>query len=244
MIIPNYLYFMMSIMKRIVLFTMLTAVSGLTLASGNAANWNGFYAGGNLGYGWGETNDVKNAGAAKQDIDGFSGGLQAGHNWQLENNVVIGVETSLSFNDVKENWKDRDNNEFSPYYGEDAVKGAGSFTVKAGYAVDQFLPYVIAGVTVAKMDHKLGCDKSLVSATKGCKEAEYQTSQNDISFGATVGAGVSYKIADNLSTGLEYLYTDLGKSTVYLADPNYPKAGEREFKTSYSTTTLKLNYHF
>lgn len=232
-----------SFMKKILMLVALSTVSGLTLASENTTNWNSFYAGANIGYGWGKTNDQLNSNASKQDLSGFTGGFQIGHNWQLNNNIVLGLETNLAFNNIKENWKDRDNNQYSPYYGKDAVKEAGSLTVKAGYAIDKFLPYVLTGVTVAKTNHEVGCDRSLVSATNGCK-TQYNSSNSNISVGATVGAGVSYKVTDNLSTSLEYQYTNLGKSSVHLTDPNYPAAGEREFKTSYSTTALKLNYHF
>ena len=230
-------------MKKILILATLASLSGLTFAAGNTADWSGLYAGANAGYGWGSTNDVGNPNAKKQDIDGFSGGFQFGHNWQFNNNVVLGLEANLSFNNLKEDWKDRDNNQYSPYYGKDSVKESGSVHVKVGYAIDKFLPYVVAGVTVAKVDHELGCDRSLVTATNGCK-TKYHTSNNNIAVGPTVGAGVAYKFTDKLSTGIEYLYTNLGKSSVHLTDPNYPSAGEREFKTDYSTTTLKLNYHF
>ena len=221
---------------------MLTTASGLALAN-ETSNWNGFYAGANLGYGWGTTQDLHNSEAAKQDLDGISGGIQFGHNWQLENNIVLGVETNLSFNNIKESWKDRDNNPYSSYYGKDSIKQAGSLTMKAGYAIDKFLPYVTAGVTIAQTDHTLGCNPSLVSATNECK-TPYETSKNDIAVGPTVGMGIAYKVTDNLSAGLEYQYTNLGKSSANLVDPNKPSAAEREFKTSYSTTAFKMNYHF
>ncbi|MNH46136.1 hypothetical protein D3C79_1087910 [compost metagenome] len=53
-----------------------------------------------------------------------------------------------------------------------------------------------------------------------------------------------YRFNDQLSAGAEYRYTHLGSSPVYLEDPNYPAAARRSFHTSYSSVTLKLNYHF
>lgn len=234
---------MISFMNKFLLLAVLGTASSLALANENTTNWNGFYTGANLGYGWGQTQDISNSDATKQKVNGILGGIQAGHNWQLDNNVVLGVETNLAFSNIKENWKDKNNNPYSPYYGKDAIKAAGSVTVKAGYAIDKFLPYVVAGVTVAKINRELGCDRSLVSETNGCS-TQYHTSNSNIAVGPTVGVGLAYKVTDNLSTGLEYTYTNLGKSSVHLTDPNNLSASEREFKTSYSTAALKFDYHF
>lgn len=208
------------------------------------SDWNGFYLGANAGYGWGHSHDKGNIDATENKIKGFSGGIQAGHNWQFENNIIVGVEATLSLNNISESWKDRDNNKYSPYYGKDAVKPAGTLNIKAGYAFDKFFPYATAGITVAKTEYTLGCDKSLVPNTLGCKKAEFETTSTNINVGANVGAGVMYKFTDDLSAGVEYIYTNLGRNSVSLNDPNYPAASERNFKTNYSTTTVRLNYHF
>lgn len=224
------------------------SAAALLFLSGNALaaseNWEGFYTGANIGYGWGQNQDVGNSDAFKQNIDGMTGGIQAGHNWQLDNNIVLGVELGLSANGLTGDWKDRDNNQYSPYYGEDKINQSGSLNFKVGYAIDKFLPYVTAGVTVANTEHTLGCNKSLVSETTGCKTAEFNTSTSDIRAGANVGVGVMYKFNENLSGGIEYMYTNLGSSSVALSDPNYPEATERNMKTDYSTVTARLNYHF
>ena len=80
---------------------------------GSAAdNWNGFYAGGQLGYAWGRSNwtasspgapDTSGSFGLGQPIDIFSesgsffGGLQAGYNYMLPNRVVIGAEVDATF---------------------------------------------------------------------------------------------------------------------------------------------------
>ncbi|MGY3900994.1 outer membrane protein [Aeromonas lusitana] len=228
-------------MKTSFIAASLLALSGNALAS--TESWEGFYIGGNLGYGAGDIKDQSNPDAAEQSMDGMTGGIQAGHNWQFENNIVLGVEAGLSFNDINESWHDQENNQFSPYYGKDGIKQSGSFNIKLGYAIDNFLPYVTTGITVAKMEHSLGCDKSSVPTTTGCN-SNFNTSTSDIGAGANIGAGVMYKFNKNFSGGIEYLYTDLGTSSVSLNDPNYPSASERNMDTSFSTITAKINYHF
>ncbi|MFC5706128.1 outer membrane protein [Aeromonas eucrenophila] len=229
-------------MNKLLLTTTLLLLSNMTSAS--SENWSGFYIGANLGHGWGSNHDQGNTDATKETISGFTGGIQAGHNWQLENNIVIGVEAGLSLNDIDGEWKDSDNNEFSPYSGKDEIEQSGSLNVKLGYAVDNFLPYITTGVTVAKTTHSLSCDKSSVSITNGCQVSEFSTSASDIRAGANIGAGVLYKFDDNLSAGVEYIYTNLGSSTVSLQDPNYPDASERRMRTKFSTVTARINYHF
>ncbi|ALR76628.1 outer membrane protein [[Enterobacter] lignolyticus] len=229
-------------MNKPLLTAALLCLSGTAVAA--TQNWQGFYTGANLGYGWGYNQDQGNSDATQQSLDGITGGIQAGHNWQFDNNIVLSVEAGLSLNDIGTEWKDRDSNQYSPYYGKDEIRQSGSLNVKLGYAIDNFLPYITTGVTVAKVDYTLGCDKSLVSATNGCSVSEFNSSTSDIRVGANIGAGVLYKFNDNLSAGIEYMYTNLGTSSVSLNDPNYPAASERNMNTDYSTVTARINYHF
>lgn len=72
-------------------------------------SWTGFYVGAHGGYGWSDTDwllvDNAGPGACGQcgtvvtrfDVDGFLAGVQAGYNWQMSNDVVLGVEADLSF---------------------------------------------------------------------------------------------------------------------------------------------------
>src|SRR5579863_5149073 len=80
--------------------------------AGPAYNWNGFYAGGHLGYAWGTSNFTASSPAAPsvsgsldlaQPLDTFneSGsffeGLQAGYNYMLPNRFLVGAEVDASF---------------------------------------------------------------------------------------------------------------------------------------------------
>src|SRR5271165_2557926 len=80
--------------------------------AGPAYNWNGFYAGGHLGYAWGTSNFTASSPGAPsisgsldlaQPLDSFneSGsfleGLQAGYNYMLPNRFLVGAEVDASF---------------------------------------------------------------------------------------------------------------------------------------------------
>jgi outer membrane immunogenic protein len=65
--------------------------------------WTGFYVGGNVGYGWGDNNRVRdldgynpNGNFRIGDTDGASFGLQAGYNQQFQR-IVVGIEGDGGF---------------------------------------------------------------------------------------------------------------------------------------------------
>ena len=71
-------------------------------------NWNGFYAGGNLGLAWGRSNWTAGPGLSGtsnlfQTIDtfdeagSFMAGLQGGYNYVLPNRILLGAEVDASF---------------------------------------------------------------------------------------------------------------------------------------------------
>src|SRR6516164_5347167 len=72
-----------------------------------AYDWTGFYAGGHLGYAWGNSNwttpGISGSLDLAQPIDifaetgSFFAGVQAGYNYMLPNRFVVGVEADGSF---------------------------------------------------------------------------------------------------------------------------------------------------
>jgi outer membrane immunogenic protein len=81
-------------------------------------SWDGFYVGGNVGYGWGTNRKVSyspndpestfifitGAGAPPPvsfKESGALGGLQLGYNWQLNRNWLAGLETDFDWSGVK-----------------------------------------------------------------------------------------------------------------------------------------------
>src|SRR2546427_108497 len=216
-------------MKTLIITTAALLLSGTATAA--TTDWEGYYFGVQASHGEGHSKDRSNANASEKSIRGFTGGVQGGRRWQFDNNIVVGLEGSLSFGNVARDWKDREQHQYSPYHGKDAVTRAGAVDVTLGRAMGRWLPYVGAGVTVARQEFTLGCDKSLVEATNGCRVAESETRSSHVSTGAHATAGVLYRFNDRLSAGAEYRYTHLGSSPVTLEDPNYPAAARRSIHT-------------
>jgi outer membrane immunogenic protein len=89
-------------------------------------NWTGFYFGGHIGYGWGDT-------LVGGDMDGFLGGVQAGYNWQLSRNWVFGIEADISGTDL---------NNAVPAH----VDYLGTLRARVGYTWDRTMFYGTGGL--------------------------------------------------------------------------------------------------
>jgi outer membrane immunogenic protein len=143
-------------------------------------NWTGFYIGVHGGYGWGHS------GGSGTDPDGFVGGVQAGYNWQVAPNGVLGLETDISASSI-----DGKNNgvKFSTDY-------VGTIRGRAGYTIDRVMLYVTGGAAYGRGDLNVG-----------------GLSNNQFHWGWTLGGGVEAMVTPNVSARLEYLYVDLAKET-------------------------------
>jgi outer membrane immunogenic protein len=176
--------------------------------------WSGFYLGGQLGYGsdsvrWGNVGSsalFSPPGSVTHDHNGsVIGGGQIGYNYQT-GNVVLGLEGSLSGADFS-------GTVLSPYAPGTGTWSSradwlGTVTGRVGYSLGQWLPYVKGGLATANLDTTL----------QNAGAFAQSSSQH---YGWTAGAGIEYKVTSKWSMGLEYLYSDLGRTT----DINAPAIG-------------------
>lgn len=133
-----------------------------------AFDWTGFYAGVHGGAIFGKT-----SGDFDESANGGVAGLQAGYNYQF-GQFVIGAETDFAYtsinkDDVKVDW-------------------LGKTTLRAGYAIDNFLIYGKGGIAYGH--------------AKAFDESKWST-------GWTAGAGLEYAFTKNITGKLEYDYVDL-----------------------------------
>jgi outer membrane immunogenic protein len=121
----------------------------------------------------------------------FGGGVFGGYNMQ-SGQIVYGVEADAGYNGEE----------------ADAAPGVegkagwnGSVRARVGYDLNPFLLYGTAGVALQ--------DNKLTDTTTG-------ESDNKTAVGYTVGAGVEALVTDNITTRVEYRYTDFGSDTYNL----------------------------
>jgi len=190
-------------------------------------DWTGWYAGANVGYGFGSNRvnfDPLDAGAVVRaafvspqlgdDPKGFLGGLQLGANRQI-GNVVYGVETDLSYSGI------RDTVSGPPLTGFGFVTSAqqkldwfGTLRARAGLvSLDRSLIYVTGGLAYGQA--RLTTSTIIGGGLNCALVANFCMAGSSERWmaGWTIGGGWEYAFAPNWSAKLEYLYYDLGKIT-------------------------------
>jgi outer membrane immunogenic protein len=181
--------------------------------------WTGFYAGVNLGGGWGGRatfTPVNFPGVgtfSTGERSGFVGGGHFGYNWQY-GGLVAGIEA-----DIDGVAADRPTRTFTP------AIGLGTFTVsgggggylgsvrgRIGYAVDRFLVFGTGGFAYG------GVNRPTVTfqAPGGGAGVVYANGNDHTATGFAVGGGLEYAVTDNWIVRGEYLFYDLGRDNITL----------------------------
>lgn len=171
--------------------------------------WNGAYIGGQIGYGWGKSKFGDGEDIFKLKPNGFLGGLYAGYNFDLGNNVVLGIDGDATYNNLKDDFTD------SVGSFETKLRWSGAVRGRVGYAFDRFLPYIAGGVAFGQVKNSVNSDLATFSESK-------------THTGWTAGAGVDYAATDNVILRLEYRYTDYGNKDNDFAGNNV----NQNFKTN------------
>jgi len=204
-------------------------------------NWTGFYVGLNAGGAWGRSrNDtsldcspsngyicnassggtanaaaVNASGSGSITDSGFTGGIQAGYNWQI-NYLVYGLETD--FGALKLNGS----RQASGLYGAGSpFVGAGnSYTVGSSFETDwlftfrgrfgfalpsNLLAYVTGGLALTR----IGINNSFRDSVGGVETASGSGQKT----GWTVGGGLEWAISKHWTVKGEYLYLNFGQVT-------------------------------
>ena len=214
-----------------------------SVAQAPAFNWSGAYIGVNLGYGGGE---FKHPFAVSQTVSGsldissggFLGGVQAGYNWQ-SGSFVYGVEADFQGSAIDGTVAVGLSNPNGPetISGElgTEVEWFGTIRARAGVAAtESLLAYVTGGAAYGRTNSSASYSyfdgTTTSSGTIGAKNTDW---------GWTVGAGVEYAVTNNFTLKTEYLYTDLGKATLYSA-PGVSLQND----VAFHTVRVGLNYKF
>ncbi len=217
-----------------------------------AYNWNGFYAGGNFGIAWGQSNWTAGPGISGstnlfQTIDTFDeagsflAGLQGGYNYVLPSRILLGAEVDASFPafqalPVGVNpfglSTGGTSNFTSPTLGAvsfaETVLASGTVRGRIGYAPEHWLFYATGGFAWTYNQ------QSLTQVSTGNTETPFLWR-----LGWAAGAGVEVPIAPHWTARLEYLFTDYGTT-------NRTFFGTQPVNSDFQLQELRfgLNYQF
>jgi outer membrane immunogenic protein len=192
-------------------------------------NWTGFYVGANVGYGWSANND----GAQLSDFPpsaptfaigqtptslgfrqkGVIGGAEVGFNWQTAS-LVYGVEADISATDIKGS---------GTFFFPGSILGAPETTTvsskldwlstirgRLGFTpVDRLLIFGTAGVAFGQVNNAL----SVIASQPGFL-AVTSGSNRSTRVGWVAGLGTQYAVTNDIFVKAEWLYYDLGTSSV------------------------------
>jgi outer membrane immunogenic protein len=225
-----------------------------------AYNWTGFYGGLNAGGVWSDAGTAFTAspvffaggGAVPLSADGsvglsktgFTGGAQAGYNWQSDR-FVLGLEADINYTDIKKSASVTRATSIGLPLGYTVFESVSSdwlATVRgrAGFAANNWLFYVTGGLAVANFGFTQG------STFPDCPCGVVRTSSSTKT-GWTAGGGVEYAIGAAWSVKAEYLYVDLGTQSFSdnLGAFGFPLAAfTHQAHLKENIARVGLNYHF
>jgi outer membrane immunogenic protein len=205
--------------------------------------WSGFYLGLNAG---GGIANVESAFAVlgnpafasvNNSLSGAIGGGQAGFNWQT-GVAVLGVETDFQASGLKGGLTapcagglcalglNATYNQKVPWFG--TARG------RLGVAASGWLIYATAGYAYARLETDAFASAGPVSAL-----ARFNETRN----GWTAGGGIEVAIAPSWSAKLEYLYLDLGRTTIGILLTGLPTITD-DARFTVNVVRAGLNYRF
>jgi outer membrane immunogenic protein len=180
-----------------------------------AGNWDGAYVGAFAGYGWGTVTDEDggfDVPGTENDLTGWQLGVNAGFDVTVSEAIVAGIVGDIAWTDLGGDLAAG---------GSYQVDWTGSIRGRLGFDGGAFLPYVTAGAAFANATLSDGVNDD---------------TQTHI--GWTVGAGVEFAVADNVSLDLLYRYTDYGSKDYDLG------GGPGSFGLTSNAITAGVNFRF
>ena len=207
------------------------AVKAPAAVVAGAYNWTSFYAGLNVGGAWSHANvdsstiyappadwfgspsnvaQFNAVGAQRDKASGFTGGAQAGFNWQA-GNFVTGLETDFQY--FHQHGVGTASG-ILPTSGNLAFTISQSFSTdwlwtlrpRLGVAANNWLFYATGGLALTKL-------KANWQFMDAANESEF-TSLSKTRTGWTVGGGVEYALSNAWSLKAEYLYLNFGDAQI------------------------------
>jgi opacity protein-like surface antigen len=182
-------------------------------------SWTGFYVGGNAGGGMGSSNFTDPCfycSSATPTGGFFTGGVQAGYNYQFGNGLV-GIEADINGNSGLKN---------SVIGGGDNVAMAvgmtadvsGTIRARAGVVVNNTLFYATGGAAWADV-RQTGTDFINTRGPAFGTPTGITANANDVLWGGVIGAGVEYALSPHWTVGGEFRHTVYQDGNANLVDP-------------------------
>jgi outer membrane immunogenic protein len=193
-------------------------IVGSASAQSVTGDLSGFYVGAQAGYGWGEVDwsdaDLTSE-SVSHDANGALGGVYLGYQHDMSD-MVLGVERSFSFANLEDEMFSAVNPADVSY--ETEIDMIATATARIGFQFDNLMPFARAGYA--------GADVEVRGTNTGIGDAFRNSNWEH---GWTAGAGLEYRLTNQIMIGAEYSYTDLGKTN---------RSGSTDLASSYAISDV------
>ncbi|MCP3380992.1 porin family protein [Bradyrhizobium sp. CCGUVB4N] len=237
-----------------------------------AYSWSGFYLGGNVGVIWNDRRaDPVSFTTTGVDFPGrqavgqfpsfdvrdtaFTGGVQAGYNFQFGSNWVAGLEADINYSGL--NKTDTRVYPATPFIGGGIIDpNTESATQKLGWLGtvrgrlgfttlnNRLLAFATGGLAYGKVDDSI----YTIGVPNGAGPVQISASSSSVRVGWTAGGGLEYAFASNWRAKVEYLYYDLGRQNLTLDYAPIPGDANNtityRFRNNGNLVRVGLNYNF
>ena len=199
-------------------------------AAPTAPSWEGFYLGGDIGYGSGVSATTQPQSTNFVGSQGFTGGLLGGYNHMLAARWLVGIEADASWSDVNhiDNLDDG--------FGDIAEA---KFAQKQTYSVRARAGYLLTPGTL--LYGTGGWAASLFTLSFNAPNAPFSESDTHWLGGAQIGAGIETMLTRNWTARLEYLQTFYANGTF---NNSLLLGGPVDLRPSVGVGRLALIYRF
>jgi outer membrane immunogenic protein len=247
------------LLSSALLVMLASAANAADIADAPTSDWTGIYAGVFGGYAWGSADlssttnaedfkipseDIPSSFGAEGDLEGWLGGAQVGYDYDFGSGFVLGAVADWAITGLEtdsaclEDFGREDCNDSDPFHteGNASMDWLATFRARAGFATGDALIYATGGLAVANVEvniDNLGFDGD-------------NYSDSDTLTGWTAGAGVEYRLTENVSVGAEYLYVDLGTVETNYELQTLGPVVDIHSETDFTMNIVKasLNYRF
>ncbi len=225
--------------------------------------WTGCYVGGHVGGGWSRTGwtdpgistafpgiPITTTGVVPGDRIGVDGsgviaGAQAGCDYQVASNWVVGIAGDFAWSDIHGVGND-------PFFGGKAAGPAtlssrtdwmASITGRVGYAWDRVLVYGKGGVGFAHDRYDLNNFGTIGGGICGFF-APCNASTSTDRVGWVAGAGLEWAFAPNWSALIEYNHYGFNGKRVGFVNPSTPTTALIDIRQDFDIVKVGINYRF
>ena len=243
--------------KNLSIFVLLAGVISTAHAEGK---FDGPYLGISYGTAWGNVSEgtghwadqfsLYTTEGKSSDFGSAAIGINAGYNFSLSSNNVIGIEIDNHYlNDTANgealNYDTSFNIVSDRLLSETSINNIQTLRLKLGHVFGDLHLYGTLGLAHTNVDRKV----TQVDDGRGYQWFAVGASnrKEESIFGYALGAGADYSINDKLMMNAKYLFTDFGDTTYHYSGVAFGIAnsvGKQKVGINNSMLTLGVSYHF